>query len=138
MIKKYYDVCADIDCHNRQRQDDMELERIVKTETWWERVCMSVFGVIAVDTEKVYSEVVHQSEVDEIRDDLFKKLTHEMIFNDIDSPASRRRPGLDRHSPVSPVTGTSPQNSVDLIPPKKKKRVINIFFQVFARSRVAA
>ena len=91
MIKKYYDICADIDFHNRQRQDDMELERIVKTETWWERVCMSVFGVIAVDTAKVYSEVVHQSEVDEIRDDLFKKLTHEMIFNDIDIPESRIR-----------------------------------------------
>ena len=99
---------------------------------------MSVFGVTFVDTANVYSEMVHKIEADEIPDAFFTMLAHEMIFNDINSPASRIIQGLDRHSPVSPVTGTSPQNSVDLIPPKKKKRVINIFFQVFARSRVAA
>ena len=65
MIKTYYDVCAEIDCHNRQCKDDLELERIVKTVTWWKRVCMSVFGMIVVDNAHVYSEVVHQSEVDE-------------------------------------------------------------------------
>ena len=33
MIKTYYDVCADIDRHNRQRQDDLEIENIFKTVT---------------------------------------------------------------------------------------------------------
>ena len=91
MIKTYYDICADIDRHNRQRQDDLELERIVKTVTWWKRVCMSVFGMIVVATGNFYSEVVHQSEVDKITDAFFTKLAHEMIFNGIDMPELRRR-----------------------------------------------
>ena len=115
MTKIYYDVCDGIDRHNRQRQYDLELERIAKTVTWWKRVCMSFFGIIFVDTKNFYSEVVHQSEVDETPDDFFTKLAHEMIFNDIDRPAPRRRRGLDRHSPGSPGTG------------KKQKRLITYF-----------
>ena len=86
MIKKYYDVCAEIDRHNRQRQNYLELEWIVKTVTWWKRVCMSVFGMIFVDTANAYSEVVHQSEMDESLYAFFTNLSHEMIFNDIDRP----------------------------------------------------
>ena len=61
MIKTYYYVCAQIGRHNRQHQGDLELERIFNTVTWWKIVCMSVFGLIVVDTENVYSEVFHQS-----------------------------------------------------------------------------
>ena len=106
---------------------------------------MSVFGMIFDDTANVYSEVVHQSDVDENPYDFFTKLAHEMIFNYIDRPVSRIRLGLDIHSPGypgstgSPGTGTSPKNSVALSPSKeKRKRVINILFQVVARSRVSA
>ena len=42
--------------------------------------------MIVVDTANVCSEVVHQSEVYEIPDSFFTKLSHEMIFNEIDRP----------------------------------------------------
>ena len=65
--------------------------------------------MIVVNNTNSYSEVVHQSEVDEISDDFFTSLAHEIFFNDIDRPASQRRRGLDRHSPVSPGTFASPK-----------------------------
>ena len=114
MIKTYYDVCAGIECHNRQRQDDMEIERIVKTLTWSKRVCIPVFGMIVVDNENVYIEVVHQSELDKSPYDFFTKLAHEMIFNDIYRPSSRRRQGPDINYLGSPGTGISPKNCVSL------------------------
>ena len=86
---------------------------------------MSVFGVTFVDTTNVYSEVVHKIEADEIPDAFFTMLAHEMIFNDINSPASRIIQGLDRHSNGSPGTGTSPQNIVALTPSKKNRKKID-------------
>ena len=83
---------------------------------------MSVFGMIDVDTENVYSEVVYQSEVDESPDDFFTKLAHEMIFNDIDRPASRRRRGVYRHFPGSYGTGTPPKHCVALTSSKNKRK----------------
>ena len=119
MIKSYFDVYAEIIFHNRQHQDDLELRRIFKTVTWWKRVYMPVFGVIVIDTVNVYSEVVQQSELDEILDAFFTNIAREMIFNDIGRPESRKRQGLARHSPGSPVTSTSPHNSIALTPLKK-------------------
>ena len=133
MIKTYYDVCAEIYRHNRQSQDDMELKRIVKTVTWWNIVCMSDFGVIVFDTANVYSEVVHQSEVDDIPDALFTNLSHQIIFNEIDRPASQIRRVLNRHSPGSTGTSTSPKNILAFTPSKNKlKIVINTLLQVVA------
>ena len=50
-------------------------------------MCMSVFGVIFVDTANIYSEVVRQSEVEEIPYAFFTYIAHEMIFNGIDRPS---------------------------------------------------
>ena len=74
--------------------------------------------MIVVDTENIYIEMVHQSELDESPYVLFTKLAHEIIFNYIDKPASQRRLGLNRNYPGSPGTATSPQNSVALTPLK--------------------
>ena len=97
VIKTYYDVCTDIDCHNSQNQEDLYLERIFRNVTWWKRVCISVFGMIVIDTENVYSEVVHQIEVDKIPYAFFTNLSHKIIFNEIDRPSSQRRQGMGRH-----------------------------------------
>jgi hypothetical protein len=35
LVKCYYDTCSSIDRHNKQRQDDLELERTVNTKDWW-------------------------------------------------------------------------------------------------------
>ena len=121
MIKTYYDVCAYIDLHNRQHQGDLELERIVKTVTWWKRVCISVYWVIVVDTANVYSKVVHKSEVDESPYCFFTNLANEMVVDDIEIPVSQIRQGMHRHSPGSTGTGIPPQNNVALTPSKKMR-----------------
>ena len=35
MVQCYYNICAEIDRHNRRRQDDLELERSIRTHDWW-------------------------------------------------------------------------------------------------------
>ena len=34
MAKSYHSIANQIDCHIRQRQDDIELERIIKSKSW--------------------------------------------------------------------------------------------------------
>ena len=50
----YYDTCAAIDQHNRCRQDDLGLERCLRTPRWDMRVGMSLFGMMIVDTFRVF------------------------------------------------------------------------------------
>ena len=66
--------------------------------------------------------MVHQSEVDEIPDFFFTKISHETIFKTIDRPESQRRLCLNKHSPGYPGTGRSPQNSVALTPSKNNQK----------------
>jgi hypothetical protein len=46
------------DCrHNRCRQDDLKLERKVKSLMWWKRVNLSVVGMCVVDAFLVFKSV---------------------------------------------------------------------------------
>ena len=50
----YYSTCAAIDQHNRWHQDDLQLERKLRTPRWDMRVGMSLFGMMIVDTYRVH------------------------------------------------------------------------------------
>jgi Transposase IS4 len=46
----YYDTCAQIERHNRCRQDDLMLERKLVTSSWSMRLNMSILGIVIVDS----------------------------------------------------------------------------------------
>jgi Transposase IS4 len=53
----YYNICAKIDNHNRDRSDTLQLEQKFETNDWSMRVNFSIFAMIVVDTWKVYSKL---------------------------------------------------------------------------------
>ena len=50
----FYDTCAAIDKHNRNRQDTLCLEKKLETKTWDKQVTISVFGMYVVDAWLMY------------------------------------------------------------------------------------
>jgi hypothetical protein len=50
----YYSTCGKIDQHNRCRQDSLNLEKKIKVKQWDQRVNMSIFGMIVVDSWLLY------------------------------------------------------------------------------------
>ena len=51
----YYDTCAEIDQHNRHRQDTLCIERKIETKSWDKCVTTSLFGMYVVDTWLMYT-----------------------------------------------------------------------------------
>jgi hypothetical protein len=52
----YYNTCPKIDQHNRDRQSSLSVERKLVTNDWSQRVNLSIFAMIVVDTWRVYSQ----------------------------------------------------------------------------------
>jgi hypothetical protein len=46
----HYDTCAQIDRHNRCRQEDLMLERKLDTSSWSMRLNMSILGIVIFDS----------------------------------------------------------------------------------------
>ena len=91
LVKCYYDVCSSIDRHNKQRQDDLELERSVNTKDWWKRVSLTIFGMILVDTCNFHQACVHPSDIDKNPDTFWTGLAEEMVDNKLDGRSLRTR-----------------------------------------------
>ena len=53
MIKYYFEACA-IDVHNQLRQDGLGMENAIGTSKWWFRLMCTIFGMIEVDTFKIF------------------------------------------------------------------------------------
>jgi hypothetical protein len=51
----YYQTCGSIDSHNRKRQDDLDIEKTVRTHSWDKRANLTVFGMCVVDAFIVYA-----------------------------------------------------------------------------------
>ena len=92
----YYDTCAQIDRHNRMRQDDLMLERKLGTMDWSHRVNLSIFGMCVVDSWLMFSK---STESEEKQRDFYELLAEEMIDNSHDMVRGTRRPGSDSGSP---------------------------------------
>jgi hypothetical protein len=84
----YYEIAPQIDRHNRQRQDDLEIERKLETKDWWKRVGLSIFGMCVVDACNVYNACAEDG-CDPDPDTFYSMLAHEMIMNTYDERSSR-------------------------------------------------
>jgi len=55
VAQAYYECCAQIDRHNRCRQNDLQLEHKLPTHDWSMRVSVSLLGMCVVDSWLLYS-----------------------------------------------------------------------------------
>jgi hypothetical protein len=127
----YYSVCAAIDKHNRDRQDNLMIERKLKTHDWSTRVNLSLFAVNVVDSWKVYSKISFTAEENsgESQKEFYAHLAAEMIDNNYDSVStSERRITINESdSPVLCRRTGEPRCglSAHLTPTKRKKHTID-------------
>lgn len=110
----YYSVCGRIDQSNRTRQDDLEIERLLRTHDWSIRVNLSIFGIELVDTYYVYNGCSNNKENP---DTFFTNLSEEMIDNTLDQRSSRAR-----LAQIPEANQNLPIQSPHLTPTKKRRR----------------
>ena len=78
-VQIYYDVCGKIDMHNRCRQDDLNIEKKVHTQSWALRLNSTLLAMVIVDlwlllsgtniesypiTQKIYYELLSEQLID--------------------------------------------------------------------------
>jgi len=85
----YYSCCAQIDRHNRCRQDDLRLEHKLGTHDWSQRVNISLLGVCIVDAWLLHSGARGASSLKQ--SDFYQNLAADFIDNTIDGGGWRPR-----------------------------------------------
>jgi len=93
----YYRTCAQIDRHNRCRQDDLKLEKKIETKCWHFRLNCSILGMIIVDSWLLYKglqgnrEKMGQREFyEQLAEELIKQSRNLNSIRDFDSELSNR------------------------------------------------
>jgi len=117
----YYQCCAQIDRHNRCRQDDLRLEHNYGTHDWSSRVNLSILGMCVVDSWMLYSGSRGHADRP-IQAHFYEDLAAELIDNRYDSMGLR-----DRAAPI-PEAGPAddpPSYGVGthLTPTKKRRKL---------------
>jgi hypothetical protein len=117
----YYDTCAQIDRHNRMRQDDLMLERKLGTMDWSLRVNLSLFGMCVVDAWLMYSKC---TETEEKQREFYELLAEEMIDNTHDLRGRRHAPNSVTGSPelITPDGHMRTGIGAHLTPTKRKRK----------------
>jgi hypothetical protein len=104
----YYSACAQIDRHNRCRQDDLMLERKYVTRDWSMRVNLSLLGMRIVDALLLHSGARDAART-MLQHQIYKQLALELIDNTFDHVGLRRRGAEDDAATVLvPTTGVGP------------------------------
>ena len=85
----YYSCCAQIDRHNRCRQDDLRLEHKLGTHDWSQRVNIYLLGVCIVDAWLLHSGARGASSLKQ--SDFYENLAADLIDNTIDGGGWRPR-----------------------------------------------
>ena len=89
MVKTYYDTYREIDCHNCQQQDDLELEHVAHSVHLHKSVNSTIFAMVLVDAMNVHQNVINDDDdLDESLHDWFTNLAMEKVDNTLDSKPS--------------------------------------------------
>jgi hypothetical protein len=86
----YYSCCGMIDRHNRCRQDDLQLERKLRTHDWSMRANTSILAMCIVDSWLVYKGC-RGTRLENTQAEFYIALAEELIDNDYDGRIGRRR-----------------------------------------------
>jgi hypothetical protein len=81
LVETYSNLCAMIDRHNRQQQDNLDIQKKVMTVQWERRVNMGHFGMMVVDAYHVLAGVCNGVYSTTSRWS-YEQLAEEMIDND--------------------------------------------------------
>ena len=92
-VKTYYSVFAKIDQHNRCRQDSLNLEKKLGTQTWDMRANLGIFEMCVVDAWLCYKGLMNTRELQE---DFYLSLAEELIDNNYDGRVLRSEGGTPR------------------------------------------
>ena len=84
----YYFTCGKIDMHNRCRQQDLRLERKLKTTDWSQRVNLTLLAMCIVDSWLCYSQCTKTKETQK---EFYTSLAEELIDNNFDNVRHMRR-----------------------------------------------
>jgi Transposase IS4 len=118
VAEMYYSTCAQIDRHNRCRQDDLMLERKIGTHDWSFRTNCSLLGMIIVDAWLVYSGGRGARAAMEQRS-FYEKLADQLIDNQFDYVGLRDR---SASSLVDAKQILRSGRDVHLTPTKKRRK----------------
>ena len=120
----YYNTCAEIDQHNRHRQDTLKVKRKMQTKSWEKGVTSSIFGMYRVDAWLMYHGctiyTIHK-EPDLDQQEFYCVLSEELIENNI-----RRRMGTRRSQNDPPNMGSTSHDTMNLIPELRATRAKKI------------
>ena len=113
--ESYYSAYVAIYRHTNQCQDDLKIERNLRTKDCWKRVNTSIFGVILVDAMNVHQACAGLEYIEDDPNEWFTDLAHEMINN-----------GVKEHRRRSSNTGqpSTVEATPTLIPSKKMRKLI--------------
>lgn len=120
----YYDCCGIIDRHNRCRQDDLQIEKKLGTDSWSTRVNLSIFAMCVVDCWLVYKAATKSQEDQKT---FYSSLAEELIDNSYDEGLrAGRQKGIGNspkeRSPTLSDTGV-PRSGINAhITPTKRRR----------------
>jgi hypothetical protein len=132
--KTYFKYCDVVDCHNRSRQDTLNIEKKFEVKTWDMRVNSTLIGILVVDAYRLYcgAETVSTNgdkrldgggNVIKTQKDFVSRLTEELlVFGKL------TRGECTHQSPASRSYG-SPEPRMVVLPkttPKKRKRTANV------------
>jgi hypothetical protein len=79
IAEMYYSTYGAIDRHNRLCQDDLRIEKKIKTKDWSRRVNLSIFSMIVVDTWLVFN-AMRNTPTDELNQkEFYSVLSEELI-----------------------------------------------------------
>ena len=130
VAENYYSCCASIDQHNRCRQDDLMLERKLRTQDWSFRVNTTVLGICIADALLLYLGE-HGKKNHMLQRTFYKDLCVPPIENRYDSFQLRRRSSVEKTCKVFAERRSS---GIGIhLTPTKKKRTNNGTITKFAR-----
>ena len=117
VCESYYQVCSKIDQHNRCRQDDLNIEKKLRTTRWSTRVNSSLLAICVVDGWLLYKNSFglanHMNPWD-----FYKRLANGLLDNKFDSVALRKRKSPTAEPTRSVLTGTG----IHLVCTERKQR----------------
>jgi hypothetical protein len=92
----YYNCCARVDQHNRDRQSTLMIENKLVTHDWAMRVNLSILAMCMVDTWRVYKRLTCRDDdradiAFETQKEFYGHLAAELIDNNFDNVGGQRR-----------------------------------------------
>ena len=107
LVESYFGFCSKIDELNKQRQNDLEIEKYVRTHDWWKRLGTSILAMCVVDAMNLHQQCKPLRYTDRDSNEWFSLLAEEMIDNNVDGigVATRRSNTATQTANASPRSG---------------------------------